>query len=67
MMNTPTNMMPVSQKPGGRRCKQGYQRTNGRWEARYRPQTKYELVPDEVTTHAFKGFLNGVYKYEFLE
>jgi hypothetical protein len=45
----------------------GYQRCNGRWEARYRPQSQVELVQDAVTIAAFKGFQNGVYKYEFLE
>lgn len=46
----------------------GYQRSNGRWEARYRPQTKVELsAADEIIAHAFRGFQNGVFKYEFLQ
>jgi hypothetical protein len=54
-------------KSSTKRNKEGYQRHNGRWEARYRPQSRYELIHDEVTTNAFKGFKNGLYKYEFLE
>ena len=50
-----------------KRCKDGYQRHNGRWEARYRPQSRYELKPDKLTTPAFKGYSKGLYKYEFLE
>ena len=83
-----------------RRCREGYQRHNGRWEARYRPQTRcllmhktldekekkkkeerrpdywnlkrfacsnrFEIKPDAVIAEAFKGFTNGLYKYEFL-
>lgn len=49
------------------RCKEGYRRHNGRWEARYRPQSRYELKHDKVTTAAFKGFKKGLFKYEFLE
>ena len=50
-----------------KRCKEGYQRHNGRWEARYRPQSRHELKQDNVTIAAFKGFKKGLYKYEFLE
>lgn len=49
------------------RKKAGYQRNNGRWEGRYRPSCKFELIEDEVTKPAFKGYANGKYKYEFLE
>jgi hypothetical protein len=58
---------PIMKKSSTKRNKEGYQRHNGRWEARYRPQSRYELIHDEVTTNAFKGFKNGLYKYEFLE
>jgi len=50
-----------------KRCKEGYQRHNGRWEARYRPQSRFELKPDKLTAPAFKGYRKGLYKYEFLE
>jgi hypothetical protein len=51
------------------RCKLGYQRHNGRWEARYRPTSAVELKRDEVTIAAFRGFnqKKRVYKYEFLQ
>lgn len=62
-MTDPIQLLCASKK----RKSEGYQRDNGRWEARYRPQCRIELLPDEVTTAAFKGFKNGVYKYEFLE
>lgn len=39
---------------------------NGRWEARFRPQSKWELAKTRRTLEAYKGFSNGVYKYEFL-
>ena len=49
-----------------RKAKVGYQRHNGRWEARYRPQSRWELPRNRRTIDAFKGFVKGVYKYEFL-
>lgn len=51
------------------RCKLGYQRHNGRWEARYRPTSAVELKRDEVTIAAFRGFdqKRRMYKYEFLQ
>jgi hypothetical protein len=57
----------VFQQDVAKRSKQGYQRHNGRWEARYRPQSRFELKRDKVTSAAFKGFRKGLYKYEFLE
>ena len=44
----------------------GYQRLNGRWEARFRPQSRWELKRTRNILSAYKGFRNGVYKYEFL-
>jgi hypothetical protein len=48
------------------RSKDGYRRINGRWEGRYRPQSRFELKPDKIISAAFKGFANGMFKYEFL-
>ena len=44
----------------------GYQRKNGRWEARFRPQSKWLLTANRATMEAYKGFSKGAYKYEFL-
>jgi len=73
LSTTTTRTMPPKRAANARaiqttkRCKEGYQRHNGRWEARYRPQSRFELKPDKLTTPAFKGYRKGLYKYEFLE
>jgi hypothetical protein len=61
------NLLRMSTVTLLQRSKLGYQRSNGRWEARYRPQTKVKLLEDEFIASAFKGHIDGVYKYEFLE
>ena len=48
------------------KSKHGYQRQNGRWEARFRPQSRWELARNRKTQEAYKGYTNGVYRYEFL-
>ena len=46
----------------------GYVRNNGRWEGRYRPKTRVEVTTDDpILRNGFRGFKNGVYKYEFLD
>ena len=50
----------------GKKMKQGYRRVNGRWEARFRPQSRWELAKTRKTIEAYKGYSNGIYKYEFL-
>jgi len=60
-------MMKASKKGPGKRSKVGHQRSNGRWEARFRPQSRHPLDVDPVTMAAFKGYEDGQYKYEFLE
>ena len=51
----------------GYKLSRGFVRKNGRVEARYRPHSKWELKRDEFTIPAFKGFKNGMFKYEWLD
>jgi hypothetical protein len=65
-MPSPPKCMSVMRRDA-KRNGQGYQRSNGRWEARYRPQTKVELAEDSLIATGFKGYRDGTYRYEFLE
>lgn len=63
---------PESNAQGGAEKKKrsregGYVRLNGRVEGRYRPQAKVQLQKGEFTDTAYRGFKNGLFRYEFLQ
>ena len=56
------------ENPEQKQRKNGYKRSNGRYEGRFRPRSKVMLKQDALTSAAFKGCdKSGNFVYEFLE
>ena len=62
ILNSAPQEETVPSNPIRKRSKLGHKRSNGRWEGRFRTQSKIMLREDNFTKPAYKGFNNGVHK-----